>query len=757
MFEYLFKFGPAVYEQGRWLWRSLPATYVLLGVMIVLLVIAFFLYHKTASPLRRPWRVLLTGLRFAALGLILFCLLEPVLSVSTTVPRKSSVLLLVDDSKSMGIEEENGARRRQIQELLGCESGLLANLKKNFRLETFRFAEQVSPMASANDLRSAGAATDIAHALEFAGKQAQQGALSGVILITDGAISRGGDPLAAAANLAGQKVPLFTVGVGAQIGSDVQLAKVEAQRSVLENSAFEISALVQNRGLANRSVTVELRDGEVTLQRQSFRLGERSTRVSMQVVPSRKGFIKYTLAIPPVSGESILANNEFSFLVNTQDRTARVLYIEELHGWEFKFIRRAMDGDNAILLTSLIRTGPEKYYRQGLRHQDELKNGFPTHRGELFDYEAVIIGSVPAKEFSDAQFSLLHDFVIERGGGLLMLGGPRALAQGGYAVTSLVDMLPVELAGGGQIDAQGVPPLAHERFALSLTPDGMLSPLLQLDPDPLENRRRWEQMPTLSGYNPLGETKPGATVLAVHPLHSPNTPRIILASQRVGKGRSAVLATASTWKWRMGLTHTDQSPERFWRQLLRWLSLQAPTAVSVTLDRDNYSPGETVKMSIEARDSSFAALRDASVSVSLKSPTGGSQLVEVSPTLDRPGVYEAEAMANENGLYHLEVFAQDKTGKSLGRAASAFFVEPSRAELANADLQTALLERMAQIGGGRFFHISEAQQIAQSIAVSKSAYSRVSEQEIWDAPIVFLAIVLLLAAEWFIRRSRGLS
>jgi hypothetical protein len=317
--------------------------------------------------------------------------------------------------------------------------------------------------------------------------------------------------------------------------------------------------------------------------------------------------------------------------------------------------------------------------------------------------------------------------------------------------------LPVELAGGGQIDAQGVPPLAHERFALSLTPEGMLSPLLQLDPDPLENQRRWEQMPTLSGYNPLSDAKPGATVLAVHPLHSPNTPRIILASQRVGKGRSAVLATASTWKWRMGLPHADQSPERFWRQLLRWLSLQAPTAVSVALDRDNYAPGETVKMAIEARDSSFAALSDATVSVTLKNPTGGTQLVEVPRTLDRPGVYEAEVMANENGLYHLEVFAQDKTGKSLGRAASAFFVEPSRAELANADLQTALLERMAQIGGGRFFHISEAQQIAQSIAVSKSAYSRVSEQEIWDAPIVFLAIVLLLAAEWFIRRSRGLS
>jgi uncharacterized membrane protein len=758
MFEYLLKFSPAVYAQGQWHWRWQPALFLILLFAICILLFAIFCYTRTASPLRRNWRSTLIALRFTAIALILFCLLEPVLSVSTTVPRKSSVLVLVDDSKSMSIEDagRGDSRREQVAGWLGSEQGALASLGKNFRLETFRFANQVSPMASLKDLRGDGPGTDLAHALEFAAKQAQKGALSGVILITDGVASQGGDPLPVAAKLATQKIPLFTVGVGAKVAHDVQIAKVEAQRSVLENSAFEISALVQNRGLANRTVTLELRDNDGVVQSQSVRLGERSTRVTMQVAPDRKGFMKYTLAVPPLSGESVVANNELSFLVNTRDRTARVLFVEELHGWEFKFIRRAMDSDNAILLTSLTRTGPEKFYRQGLRHQDELRNGFPANRRELFGYEAIILGSVPAKDFTDAQFALLRDFVVERGGGLLMLGGPKGLAQGGYATTPLIDLLPVELGDAGAIDAQGLPQLAHERFSLALTTEALSSSILQLDPDPLVNRQRWEQMPKLSGYNPLGQAKPGASVLGVHPLHTPASPRIIFATERVGRGRSAVLATSSTWKWRMGLSHTDQSPERFWRQLMRWLSLQAPEPVSITLERENYAPGETVTMTIEACDSSFTAQREAQLSVQMKNPDGRTQLLDASPVLGRPGVFEANVAAQANGLYQIEVLADGKDGKLLGRAASAFFVEPSRAELANADLQSSLLQRMAEISGGRYFHISEAGQLSESIAVSKSAYSRVTEQEIWDAPIFFLAIVVLLAAEWFIRRSRGL-
>ena len=40
---------------------------------------------------------------------------------------------------------------------------------------------------------------------------------------------------------------------------------------------------------------------------------------------------------------------------------------------------------------------------------------------------------------------MIAEFVDRRGGGLLMLGGPRAFAEGGYAGTAVADVLPVVL------------------------------------------------------------------------------------------------------------------------------------------------------------------------------------------------------------------------------------------------------------------------------------------------------------------------
>ena len=61
-----------------------------------------------------------------------------------------------------------------------------------------------------------------------------------------------------------------------------------------------------------------------------------------------------------------------------------------------------------------------------------------------------------------------------------MLGGARAFDSGGYADSSLKDVLPVELDGKGSYQAQGpVRPV--------LTPSGKAHPVTRLLPDPKGN------------------------------------------------------------------------------------------------------------------------------------------------------------------------------------------------------------------------------------------------------------------------------
>ncbi len=76
---------------------------------------------------------------------------------------------------------------------------------------------------------------------------------------------------------------------------------------------------------------------------------------------------------------------------------------------------------------------------------DELAAGFPKTRDELFSYRGLILGSIEASAFTGDQLRMISDFADRRGGGLLMIGGRRAFAEGGYAGTPVADALPVVL------------------------------------------------------------------------------------------------------------------------------------------------------------------------------------------------------------------------------------------------------------------------------------------------------------------------
>lgn len=165
---------------------------------------------------------------------------------------------------------------------------------------------------------------------------------------------------------------------------------------------------------------------------------------------------------------------------------------------------------------------------------------------------------------------------------------------------------------------------------------------------------------------------------------------------------------------------------------------------------------------LEVRDSTFVPHKNANVTVKITPPQGQAVSLFASADLAAERVgdlakYIANHEAGVDGLYQVEVLAHDKQGHFLGKAESAFFVEPSQAELANADLQASVLQRLAEITNGRYFHVSDASALPDAIKVARSSFSKLTEHDLWDAPIFFFAIVLLLGVEWFVRRAKGLS
>ncbi|HBW84203.1 MAG TPA: hypothetical protein DEF79_09210, partial [Gammaproteobacteria bacterium] len=575
------------------------------------------------------------------------------------------------------------------------------------------------------------------------------------------------DPLAGAQNFGSREIPIFTVGIGQErVPQDIGIVDVNTAKTVLEGSVFNVSVGINHEGYAGQQIRISILDGEQEVASKMITLGAAGVtrRYEIELTPERPDVIVYELAVELQNDEIISQNNVYQFLVdNTEKEPLDILYIEGHPRNEYKFIRRAVEDDTSVRLATYLQTGPEKYYRQGINTPTELSGGFPRSKEELYQYEALILGDIEEGFFSVDQLQMIQDFVAERGGGFLMSG----IVDEKFIGTPVEDVLPVTLVEESFLPSHlrgGIRRGSHptgELFFPRLTNNGEFSPLLRLSGDDAENDARWRQLPQLQGVFVTGRIKPGATVLMEHPLlQYQNQALPVLTTQRYGSGRSVALATASSWRWQMMMAAADQSHEILWRQLLRWLAVSAPERVTVEFDREFYNVGDEVHVTATVLNLDYEPDNDATLWMQVNAPLDILVDQSMEWDIEEDGVYRGSFIVEEEGVYDLLVdvasaAGERRSGESEKRA--PFVVTPSLQEFNNAGMDRGLLARIAELSGGRYFDLSDIDQLASAVQFTPNAYSEQVRDDLWDQPWLLVLLISLLILDWTARRLKGLS
>jgi uncharacterized membrane protein len=446
----------------------------------------------------------------------------------------------------------------------------------------------------------------------------------------------------------------------------------------------------------------------------------------------------------------VTQNNARDALIEVNDRREKILYFEGEPRFEMKFIRRAVEEDKNLQVTILLRTAENKFWRGDVSSPDELIGGFPQTREELFAYRSIILGSVEAASFTPEQLRMLADFVSKRGGGLLMLGGRRSFAEGGWGGTPVAEVLPVVIGAGESkylaTDIAVQPTRAGGTFAVT-----------QIAETESASAKKWDEMPVLSAVNQIREAKPGATVLLTG-VDKTRQDHIVLAYQRYGRGKAIALPVQDVWAWRMDakLPVTDTTHAMFWRRIVRWLVDGVPEQVNLTTTADRVEPGEPIKLSAEVLDRAYVEVNDSRVIAHVTSPTGKITEVPVEWTVTKDGDYRTSFVPDESGVYDVRVTAA-RDQKDLGTAAMHVRVSAGDAEYFDAAMRGPLLTRIAEDTGGRFFTPATVASLPEAISYSGRGVTVVEERELWDMPALLLLLIGLVAAEWGYRRVRGLA
>lgn len=738
----------------------------MLLLLVAIPLAAWYLYGRTTRPLSHRDRVILTALRSSALMLLLLMLFRPVIQEWETNPQETYLAILVDDSQSMQIQDGTNASRsrsRAVQDALSPE--LLASLGEQYQLRTFAFGREARRLNSPSDLSASDNRSDLSNAIASIGEQLGSLPLNAVVVISDGGDNSGQDPAAAAEIIGGKQVPVYTLGVGQPVVSpDLAIRQVRADATLLDSEQVDVELSLSQTGFAADVVEISIWDGDTQVAQRQVALGNEgeTRRYTLPVVPDRNEAIRYEARVETLSGERLLENNRYQFLVdNSLPETRNILYVDGHPRNEFKFIRRALDEDDDLRLASYLQTGPGRFYRQGVENALELSNGFPQDKETLYQYEGLLIGDVERDFFSEGQLGLIRDFVAERGGGLLVSG----MVDDAFIDTPLADVLPLELVRSNNLPSQlqgGIRRGTHATgslFTPVLTTEGEFANALRLGSSDSDNRSRWQGLPELQGVYVTGSAKAGATVLMEHPeLQYQRQPLPVLATQRYGSGRSVSLTTASTWRWQMLMPSEDDSHERLWRQMSRWLTDEALSRVEIEMGQESYHSGDDVEVIVRVRDSVYELDNNASVWLQTTLPNG--EIVEQAMRWDinDDGTYRVTLPATEEGVYQLlvDVTSTSGDGATLARQGS-FAVTPSLREYNDAGLDRGTLERVASASGGRYYPLSELNQMLSDLASTQTPYARQVEKDVWHHVVWLTLLLLLLFAEWAYRRYRGLS
>ncbi len=753
---FLFKYPSRVWERGELVWSPVVQWWVVAALAVAALAAVAAAYARVRGVPRRE-RVVLTSLRAIVVLIVLACLLRPTIVVASAVPQRNLLAILLDDSRSMQVTDvDDTTRAAAVQRVFSDSAALVQSLGERFALRFYRFAADVRPAAGASGLRSTGTRTDLAAALDGAREELAGTPLAGMIVVTDGADNAGSDLERSLLALKARRVPVHTVGVGLErFPRDVAIERVALPSRPLVGANLLVDVTLRLRGVGGEKVTLTAEsDGrmvateEITLPRS-----EEIARARLRLTELQPGTHRITVRASALGGETVAENNESHGIVQVRPGPDRILYVEGEPRPELGFIRRAILTDSAVQLVSLLRSAERKFLRLGVRDSLELAGGFPTTREELFAFRGIILGSIEASFFTADQLRMLAEFVSQRGGGLLALGGRNTLAEGGYRGTPVAEVLPISL------DRSPLEPDAPAtELRVQPTAAGRVQAAVMIAPTEAASERRWDSLPPLTTVNALGSLRPGATALLTGRTPGGSDDRPLLALQRFGRGSAMVFGVQDSWLWKMHaeIPVEDRTHETLWRQLARSLTEEASERVEVAAVPSRVAPGEPVTLRARVADEQFIDVNDASVTATVQSPSGRIVDVPLEWALTEDGVYAGKFIAEEAGVY--SVLAEARRGRDTTRAApAALLADEQGADVEQAELRAPLLRRLSEETGGKYYPLADAAQLAEDVAFTESGVTVREARDLWDMPIVFLVVAALLATEWGMRRKRGLA
>ncbi len=685
-------------------WGAVSGWWVPVCLLLGLLY-AWLLYRQPVS-LGLKVRKALFAARAFVVALIAFLLISPLIQSVNYKPEKPLVLIAQDNSQSINTFKQKGFDAKQfVTELAKLKN----QLGDQYDVREFNFTRDINEGLSTG---FSGKQTDISAALRGLNDRFVNQNIGAVILATDGSYNQGSDPQYEARNI---KSNIYTIALGDTIPRrDLLVGNINYNKTAYLGNDFEIEVLAeayQSKG-ENMRLTVTEDGRQVFNQIIAVNSDAFKTVVPLKLSADKKGIRKFSIHIAPVKNELSVQNNDETIYVEVLDVKQKILVLYDSPHPDITVIKQAIEAN--------------KNY--------EVKAGLVTDLpGVKFsDYSLVIL-----YQLSPNSFGILSNQLKGKTPLWFVAGG-----QTNIGVLNIQQKI-IRLNILGMADMQEVFAQPVTDFASFTFSDSTWTKIKQFPP----------LMAPYGNYSILA-----GNVLFKQRIGSVPTSYPLFAFGNDNGKREAVLMGEGLWRWQLAefkMYGNHHALEELFSQSVQYLTANANSQrFRVYPAKNIFDEGENVILNAELYNDALEPVNTPDVRINLKNTAGKNY----SYLFSKNGTsYQLDAGALPVGEYTYA--ANTKLGDRLFNASGQFTIKPLNLELKQSAANYQLLRNIAHQSGGKMLHPAELDQLPDLIRKNESIKTVVYENkhynDIIDVKWIFILILLLLTAEWFMRKREG--
>jgi len=677
-------------------------------------IYSFILYYKNSTiDYDKSSLIIMAALRGVSISLITLLFLALMVKLTIKEREKPIVVFAVDNSESIVSGKDSAFYKNNF---IPRVKKFINSFGNQYDVQTYLIGDEDILVNAKNGepaISFTDKTTNLSSIFDNIANFYVNRNIGAMVFISDGIYNSGANPYYKAEKMA---FPVYTVGLGNnELQKDLFIQGINHNKQTYKGNFFPVEIKVAANKLGGKSakLTVEDKNGEIFSKNITFSSANYFETVKLSIEAKEKGIEHFNIKLTQLEGEITYKNNQSSFFIEVVDAREKILILYNSPHPDVSAMKQALEIS-------------DKYQVEVMTPQD-LKNAPDI-------YSLIIMHQLPSK--TNPISNILSQIQKEGISVLYILGSQSNLSAFNSLNAGLI------VTQNKNLFNDAIPSFNNNFTSFTFSE---------------ETKRMLNNFPPLHTFFGDYKSSVSSNIFMYQKINNLITQYPLILFNEVNEAKTGVIAGEGLWQWKLYNFLYAQNHDAFneiINKMALFLSVKSDRSFFRVHGKNIFDENAPVEFTAELFNESYELINDPDITMDILSEEGKKYSAHFSKINNSYGLNIGELPIG-NYTWNASV----KYGNKVYQKNGAFTVRKVMLESMNIVADFDLLKNISYATKGKFYTPDKMQQIRDEIMHNDQIKSVVSYNKHYSMMLnswwYFIAIVLLLGIEWFLRKWGG--